>query len=83
MRILVALFSLAVLFSAISLVTVRHENRQQFIELSSLKAQRDTLMAEWSRLQLQHATMSRGDLIEQQARTQLGLSEPDHVEVLR
>ncbi|HLU13673.1 MAG TPA: cell division protein FtsL [Arenimonas sp.] len=66
----------AVLASALGVVWARHQHRQAYIALSSLERERDELNIEFGRLQLEQATWSEANRIEQVAGTRLGMRFP-------
>jgi cell division protein FtsL len=68
---------LIIFVSAMSVVFVRSANRQSFLALQAATYERDRLSEEWGRLQLEHATWSLHDLIENEARQKLGMIAPD------
>lgn len=72
----------AVLASAIGVVYARHERRQAFIALSALEKQRDELNIEFGRLQLEQATWSETNRLEQVASTRIGLVFPGSQDVV-
>jgi cell division protein FtsL len=67
----------ATIASAIGVVQVRHEDRQRYIELRSLVAERDELNVEYGRMQLEQATWAEMSRVERMAREELGLVQPD------
>lgn len=73
------LLVLAVMACALGVVYQRHHHRQLFIELSRLESQRDELNVEYGRLQLELATLTATDRIEQMAIERLGmrLAQPE------
>lgn len=77
--------ALAVITSALGVVWARHQHRQAYIALSTLETQRDELNIEFGRLQLEQATWSEANRIEQVAGTRLGMTFPsdDQIVVLR
>lgn len=77
--------SAAVIASALGVVWARHEHRQAYIALSTLEKQRDELNIEFGRLQLEQATWSEANRIEQVAGTRLGMTFPsdDDIVVLK
>jgi cell division protein FtsL len=79
-----ALLVLAVMACALGVVYQRHHHRQLFIELSRLENQRDELNVEFGRLQLELATMTATDRIEQLAVSRLGmrLAQPEEQRVV-
>ena len=73
---------LIIFVSAIAVVFVRSANRQSFLALQSATFERDKLSEEWGRLQLEHATWSLHDLIENEARQRLDMVAPDPREIV-
>ena len=73
---------LAVVASAISLVALKHQGRQLFIELQRESREQDRHQVEWSRLQIELAWLGESGRIEQQAGEQLGMSVPGRIGVL-
>ena len=67
---------------AIAVVFVRSANRQSFLVLQAATSERDKLSEEWGRLQLEHATWSLHDLIENEARQRLDMVAPDPREIV-
>ena len=81
--------TLALMATAIGVVWARNVHRQAYIALSTLEHQRDELNIEFGRLQLEQATWSEANRIEQVAGNRLGTSEAQlcqdgrtHVEAL-
>ena len=66
----------AVLGSAITVVTVRHEVRTRFIELQKLVKVRDGLIVEWGQLQIEQSTFATHGRIDRLAREKLKLKQP-------
>ena len=79
---MILLLILATVISGVSVVYSRHKHRQAYIELSRLEKQRDELNIEFSRLQLEQATWSETNRIEQIASERLGMSFPQDVDVV-
>ena len=73
---------LIIFVSAIAVVFVRSANRQSFLALQAATYERDKLSEEWGRLQLEHATWSLHDLIENEARQRLDMVAPDPREIV-
>lgn len=65
--------ALLLMISAISLVTVRFQTRELFVQSERLKAEARDLDAEWRRLQLARAELARNARIDELARTDLHL----------
>lgn len=72
----------AVIISALGVVYARHQNRQLDVHLSELENQRDGVIAEWSRLQLEQAWLGDAGNIESTARNQLGMGTPASTRIL-
>lgn len=79
---LFALMILAVLGSAIGVVYARQQHRQAYVELTRLERQRDELNIEFSRLQLEQATWSETNRIEQVATERLGMKFPEGADMV-
>lgn len=79
---MIALLVLATVISGVSVVYARHKHRQAYVELSRLEKQRDELNIEFSRLQLEQATWSETNRIEQIAAERLGMSFPQDLDVV-
>lgn len=73
---LIAVLWTLVLLSAISVVNVRHEARNRFIELQKLEKQRDALIVEWGQLQIEQGTFATHARIDRLAREKLKLKQP-------
>lgn len=77
-RLIVLLIALAaVIFSALGVVYARHESRRSAVQLGMLEDQRDEIIAEWSRLQLEQAWLADASHVESKAREQLGMELPE------
>ncbi|MDR1076810.1 MAG: cell division protein FtsL [Xanthomonadaceae bacterium] len=81
-RILLVLVTLAVVATAIGVVYTRHQHRQLFGELMRLERERDELNIEFSRLQLEQATWSEANRIDQVARERLNMKFPEASDVV-
>jgi cell division protein FtsL len=68
--------------SAVAVVLARHQHRQGFIALSKLEKERDELNIEFGRLQIEQATWSEPNRIEQIATAKLGMKFPEGAEVV-
>lgn len=73
---MVIVLFIAVLGSALSVVSVKHLNRKLFVELQRLERERDAAQIEWGRLQLEHSTWATHDRIERIAGLRLDLHRP-------
>jgi cell division protein FtsL len=70
-----------------ALVTTTHKSRLLFRELEALRREQDRLRGEWSALQLEVSTLTAPSTIDDRARRELGMIDPDqrlqYVEVAR
>lgn len=78
---LIVLLTGAILASGTGLVYTQHANRQLFIQMQKLQAERDNLEIEWELLQLEQSTLVTNIAIEEVARTRLNMLTPDPSEV--
>lgn len=67
------LLAAALMVSAISLVTARHQSRQLFVAVERLEDRSRELDIEWRRLQLERAELARNARIDHIARQDLGM----------
>ena len=79
---LIAVMLLAVLGSAIGVVYARQQHRQAYVELTRLENERDEINIEFSRLQLEQATWSETNRIEQVATEKLGMKSPEGADMV-
>jgi cell division protein FtsL len=68
--------------SAVAVVLARHQHREGFIALTRLEKSRDELNIEFGRLQIEQATWSETNRIEQIAGGKLGMKFPEGAEVV-
>ena len=73
---------IGVIGSAIGVVWARHLHRQAYIDLSTLERDRDELNIEFGRLQLEQATWSEANRIEQVAGTRIGMKFPEDADIV-
>jgi cell division protein FtsL len=78
---LVVVFALVCVLSAIALVYTKHESRKLFVELESLTHARDDLNIEWGQLQIEQSTWATHSRIEQVATDDLSLVRPTSSEI--
>ncbi|MEX2124552.1 MAG: cell division protein FtsL [Woeseia sp.] len=78
---LVLVFAVACVVSAMALVYTRHESRKLFIELEQLTTVRDELNIEWGQLQIEQSTWATHARIERVATEELSLSRPVATEI--
>lgn len=78
---LVVVFAVVCVLSAIALIYTKHESRELFVELESLTHQRDELNIEWGQLQIEQSTWATHARIEQVATDDLSLVRPTSTEI--
>jgi cell division protein FtsL len=78
---LVFVFALVCVLSALALVYTKHESRKLFVELEQLTHERDDLNIEWGQLQIEQSTWAQHARIEQVATEDLSLVRPDAAEI--
>ena len=79
---LAVLLVLAVIGSALSVAWTRHLHRQAYAALTQLERARDELNIEFGRLQLEQATWSEANRVEQVAGARLGMKFPEAGEIV-
>lgn len=79
---LLAVLVLAVIATSVGVVHARQQHRLAYIELSRLLSERDELDIEFSRLQLEQATWSEPNRIEQVATERLRMQFPEAADVV-
>ena len=78
---LVFVFAVVCVLSAITLVYTKHESRKLFIELEGLSHERDDLNIEWGQLKIEQSTWAQHARIEQVATDDLSLVRPVATEI--
>ena len=78
---LVFVFAVVCVTSAMALVYTKHESRKLFVELEQLTDERDELNIEWGQLQIEQSTWATHARIEQLAAEDLKLTRPDTTEI--
>ena len=78
---LVFVFAVVCVLSAMALVYTKHESRLLFVELEGLTHQRDELNIEWGQLQIEQSTWAQHARIEQVAIDDLSLVRPETTEI--
>ena len=78
---LVLVFAIVCVTSAMALVYTKHESRKLFVELEALTHERDELNIEWGQLQIEQSTWSTHARIEQVATDDLSLVRPAATEI--
>lgn len=71
-----------VIGSALGVVYTRHESRKVAVRLGELEDQRDKIIAEWSRLQLEQAWLADAGQVESKARDHLGMKVAETTRIL-
>ncbi len=78
---LVFVFAVVCVVSAIGLVYTKHEARKLFVELEALTNERDALNIEWGQLQIEQSTWATHARIEKVAADDLQLTRPRATEI--
>jgi len=78
---LVLVFAIVCVTSAMALIYTKHESRKLFVELEALTQERDELNIEWGQLQIEQSTWSTHARIEQVATDDLALVRPEATEI--
>ncbi|MDH3613603.1 MAG: cell division protein FtsL [Gammaproteobacteria bacterium] len=78
---LVLVFAIVCVTSAMALVYTKHESRKLFVEHEALTQERDELNIEWGQLQIEQSTWATHARIEQVATDDLSLVRPEATEV--
>lgn len=78
---LVVVFALVCVLSALALIKTKHESRKLFVELERLTDERDELNIEWGQLQIEQSTWATHARIEQVAADRLSLVRPQSTEI--
>jgi cell division protein FtsL len=79
--VLVLVFAIVCVTSAMALIYTKHESRKLFVELESLTHERDELNIEWGQLQIEQSTWATHARIEQVATDDLELMRPEATEI--
>ncbi len=79
---LIAFLLVATVGSAVGVVYARQQHRLAYVELTRLERARDELNMEFGRLQLEQATWSETNRIEQTATERLGMAFPQDADVV-
>jgi cell division protein FtsL len=78
---LVFVFAVVCVLSAVALVYTKHESRKLFVELEGLTHERDDLNIEWGQLQIEQSTWAQHARIEKVATEDLSLVRPENTEI--
>lgn len=79
---LVMILAMVVLVSSLGVVYAKHQSRKLFVELDTLKKERDEMNVEWGRLQLEQSTLATHSRIETTAKKRLQMITPEYDKVL-
>ena len=79
--VLIIVFALVCVVSALALIKTKHEARKLFVELETLTDERDELNIEWGQLQIEQSTWATHARIEQVATDDLSLARPESTEI--
>ena len=79
---LVMFLALIVLASSLGVVYAKHQSRKLFVELDTLKKERDEMNVEWGRLQLEQSTLATHSRIEHTAKQRLKMVTPEYEQIL-
>jgi cell division protein FtsL len=66
----------SVLLSGMAVVYAKYESRKLFSEMEKLRLQRDDMVVDWGRLQIELATWSENSRIQEKAIEKLGMQMP-------
>lgn len=72
----------AVFLSAMLLTVTTFMTQKQFIHLQKLEQDRDQLLTNWGRLQLEHGALTNHGRVEALARARLGLRMPSSEDIV-
>lgn len=78
---LVLVFAIVCVSSAMALIFTKHESRKLFVELEAMTEERDELNIEWGQLQIEQSTWATHARIEQVATDDLSLVRPEATEI--
>jgi cell division protein FtsL len=80
-----AVVAIALLATAIGVVSTKHQARSLFIQLQGLNGERDALDIEWGQLKLEQSAWATHGRVEQTARVDLRMviPRPDEVRIVK
>jgi cell division protein FtsL len=78
---LLLVFALVCVLSAMAVVFTKHESRKLFVQLEESTRERDELNIEWGQLQIEQSTWATHARIEQVANDDLSLVRPEPSEI--
>ena len=81
---LITVFVVVCVLSALTIVYTKHESRKLFVELEDLATERDALNIEWGQLQIEQSTWATHARIERVAVEEMSLirPQPDDIYVI-
>lgn len=79
---LVIFLAFIVLASSLGVVYAKHQSRKLFVELDTLKKERDEMNVNWGRLQLEQSTLATHNRIEERAKKRLNMVTPEYKQIL-
>lgn len=79
---LVMFLAFIVLASSLGVVYAKHQSRKLFVELDTLKKERDEMNINWGRLQLEQSTLATHNRIEETAKKRLNMVTPEYKQIL-
>ena len=80
--VMIVVFAVVCVISALAMIKTKHESRRLFVELEALTDERDRLNIEWGQLQIEQSTWATHARIEQVATDDLSLVRPAATEIL-
>lgn len=78
---LISVFVVVCVLSALAIVYTKHDSRKLFVELEELTAERDALNIEWGQLQIEQSTWATHARIERVAVEEMSLVRPQSDEI--
>jgi cell division protein FtsL len=72
---------IAIMASAVAVVYVKYQTRLLFVDLQTLRGEREELDVEWDNLRLEEAALTNTVRVEQRARHHLDMHLPDRREM--
>jgi len=78
----VVILALAVVGSGIGVVYSKYLSRKHFVQLQSLRTERDKAQIRWNRLQLEESTLATYSKVEGDARDRLDMRPPHPSDVI-
>lgn len=78
---LVFVFAVVCVLSAMALVYTKHESRKLFVDLEAHTHERDQLNIEWGQLQIEQSTWATHARIEKVATEDLSLVRPESTDI--